>query len=471
MDANQTGRMRKRRSQTLKGWAGAVLAAGKGVRMRSRTPKVLHQVCGKAMLLYPVDALKQVGIEHPLVVVSSQNRKGVKALLEDSVEYVLQKSPLGTGHALQQAVSQLKGVVEHLLVTGADSPLVKLSSLADLISLHLESEASVTLLTAPMTNNTDMGSVVRDSDGRVVAVVEASFSEASTNGTTEVNSGVYCFRRSWLHENLGLISPSANGEQYITSLIALAASQNTPVEALQLPDPEEVLGINNRLQQAQAEKALRQRILNHWMLQGVAMLDPATTIIDTTVEIGQDTVIYPNTLILGHSKIGAQCTLGPGALIQDSTIGEGCKIVASILEGAILEQQVDIGPFSHLRLGAYLERGVRIGNFSEIKSSRLGQSTVMGHFGYVGNASIGAHVNLGAGMITCNYDGVTKQRTVVEDNAFIGSDTMLVAPVTVGEGAITAAGSVITRDVPSHRLAVGVPARIKSKGGKKNPRS
>ena len=457
-----------RRPKTLKGWAGVILAAGKGVRMRSRIPKVLHQVCGKAMLLYPVEALKEVHIGHPLVVVAPQNRKGVNALLEDSVEYVLQKSPLGTGHALQQVLPKVDDSVEHLLVMYADSTLVNSSTLADLISLHLASEASVTFITALATNGADMGRVVRASNGRVVGVVEASELKASTDGINEVNSGVYCFRTSWLKDNIDLIPSSHTGELYITSLIALAISYGVPVEVLQVPNPEEVIGINNRLQQAQVERVLRQRILSHWMLHGVTMLDTASTIIDAQVEIGQDTVIYPNTLILGSSKISAQCTLGPGTFIKDSSIGDRCRVVSSMLEGAVLEQDVTIGPFSHLRPGAYLERGVHIGNFSEIKNSRLGQSSTMGHFGYVGDASIGAKVNLGAGMITCNYDGINKQRTVVEDNAFIGSDTMLVAPVSVGEGAITGAGAVVTKDVPPHKLAVGVPARIKSKGGKKS---
>ena len=456
-------RTKKRQPKALKDWGGVVLAAGKGTRMKSRVPKVLHQVCGKAMMLYPVEALKSAGIERTVVVVSPQTQKAVQDLLGMSAEYSLQQKPLGTGNALQQVVSLLKGQVEHLLVMYADCPLVESFTLTNLASLHLSTEADVTLLTASANNDTDMGRVVRDRDGRISAVVESLEMKESINGASEVNAGVYCFRVSWLWENLDRLVPSSTGERYLTSLIALAASQGATMEGFQISNIEETLGVNDRLQLAQAERALRQRIRSHWMLQGVTMLDPASTLIDATAEIGQDTVIYPNTLVLGQSKIGAQCILGPGTVIQDSIIGPHCKVVASMLEGAVLEEEVDMGPFSHLRPGAYLERGVHVGNFCEIKDSRLGRGVAMGHFSYIGNASIGANVNLGAGTITCNYDGITKHRTVVEEDASIGSDTMLVAPVTVGKGAVTGAGSVVTKDVPPYRLAVGVPAKIKRK--------
>ena len=247
----------------------------------------------------------------------------------------------------------------------------------------------------------------------------------------------------------------------------MAASEGFRVEALDCGDPREVLGINHRVQLAEAEALMRGRIRERWMLEGVTILDPASTFVDAAAILAPDTVIYPNTMVLGKSAIGSGCTIGPGTVVRDSTIGDDCKVVASFLEEAVVEDSVEIGPFSHLRPGAYLESDVHIGNFSEIKNSRLGRGVAMGHFGYVGDASIGARANLGAGMVTCNYDGVAKHRTVVEEGAFIGCDTMFIAPVRIGAGASTGAGAVVTKDVPPNRLAVGVPAKIMAP--KKNP--
>ena len=449
-------------------WAGVVMAAGMGTRMKSKVPKILHKVCGQELVTYPVEALRKVGISRIVVVVSPESKEIVNGLLGDSVEYVCQTQPLGTGHALLQTVSLLKGQADHIIALGADSPLIRPTTLERLSSYHLSKESLITLLSATPCFHEGMGRVARDNAGKVTGILEASELTGEDRKTaTEVNGGSYCFKASWLWDSLTRIEKALAGEFYLTSLVAMAASEGAGAEALVFEDPEEVLGINNRLQLAQAEVAMRQRIRERWMLEGVTMLDPASTFLDASVELGQDTVIYPNTMVIGRSKIGSGCIIGPGTVIQDSVIGDGCKIVASFLEGATLEESIDIGPFSHLRPGAYLESGVHVGNFSEIKNSRLGRSVAMGHFGYVGDASIGANVNLGAGMVTCNYDGVTKHRTVVEEGAFIGCDTMFIAPVRVGAGAITGAGAVVTEDVPPHRLAVGVPAKIR--GSKKGP--
>jgi bifunctional UDP-N-acetylglucosamine pyrophosphorylase/glucosamine-1-phosphate N-acetyltransferase len=256
---------------------------------------------------------------------------------------------------------------------------------------------------------------------------------------------------------------SPKGEYYLTDLIAMAIAEEQKVEALPAQDSAEVLGVNTRVHLAQAEAAMRQRINERWMLSGVTFIDPQTTFIDADVTLGQDTVIYPNTHIQGETRIGVECRIGPNTIIRDSTLGDRCVALASVIEGSVLEQDVDIGPFGHLRQGAHLAAGVHMGNFGEVKNAYLGPGTKMGHFSYLGDATVGQNVNIGAGTITCNYDGKRKHRTVLEDGVFIGSDTMLVAPVQLGEGARTGAGAVVTRDVPPGALAYGVPARVHSR--------
>ena len=444
-------------------WAGVIMAAGKGTRMRSRVPKVLHKVCGRELVVYPVEALRNAGVSRIVVVAAPDSVEEIKGVLGDSVEYVLQSQSLGTGHALLQAASLLEGRSEHVMALNADLPLIRPATLVRLSSRHLSGDSCITLLSAVSSSPDGMGRVKRDEAKGVVEVVEASelSSEEDWGTLFEVNGGAYCFKAEWLWDSLSKVEKASSGEFYLTSVIGKAASEGSGVEALISKDPQEVLGVNNRLELSRAEAAMRQQINEHWMLEGVTMLDPNSTFIDASVELGQDTVLYPNTVLLGQSKVGSGCAIGPGAVVQDSVIGDGCKVIASFLEDSTLEESVEIGPFSHLRPGVHLESGVHIGNFAEVKNSRIGHGVAMGHFGYVGDASIGANVNLGAGAVTCNYDGVNKHRTIVEEGAFIGCDTMFVAPVRVGAGAITGAGAVVTKDVPPRRLAVGVPATIK----------
>ena len=440
--------------------AGVVLAAGVGSRMRSKLPKVLHRLCGLEMLLYPIETMRQAGVDSVVVVVSPSNEEAIRSLLSDTVEYVVQHQPLGTGHALLQAASLLRDQAEHVAVIGGDSPLIRPSSLSSLLDVHLSRRACMSLLVSSAELPRDMGRLARRADGGIASIVEA----AEANGAAvshEVNGGAYWFRASWLWPQLAQIPVGGRGEFYLTALAEIAAEQRAGIEAMEASEPAEVLGINDRVQMANAVAALYGRIREDWMRQGVTMIDPASTFIDASAQLGQDTLVYPNTMVLGASRVGSECTLGPGSVVRDSQIGDRCRVTASHVEGSILEDDVEMGPFSHLRPGAYIERGVHLGNFCEVKNSRLGQGSAMGHFGYVGDATVGAGVNLGAGAVTCNYDGVDHQNTVIEDGAFIGSDTMLVAPVRVGADSMTAAGSVVTTDVPPARLAVGVPAKIR----------
>ena len=459
--------------------AGIIMAAGEGIRMKSRTPKVLHRLCGKELLRYPVELLGRLGVDRIVVVVSPANQEAVKELLGDSVQYAVQASKTGTAGAVEAAAPMLEsgtgGEARQVVVMGGDSPLVAEGSVRRLIDGHLEGGRQMSILSGIVQGGQGLGRISRDQDSQrdVLGIVEDLLD--TTRGDTtrggqpvEVNSGVYCFQTDWLWENLGQVTAGSGRERYLTDLAAIAAGQGDTVAAQPSDDPAEVLGINNRVELACLEDIQRQRIREHWMLEGVTISDPSSVMIDAGVVIGQDTLVLPNTMLLGNTVVGSGCEVGPGSVVKNSTIGDDCRVTSSALEEAVMEAGVDVGPFSHLRPGAHLESGVHIGNFVEIKESRFAAGAVMGHFGYVGDASIGANVNVGAGMVTCNYDGKDKHRAVVEKDAFIGCDTMLVAPVTVGAGAVTGAGAVITKDVPPGRLAVGVPAKIIVRQGGSN---
>ena len=442
--------------------AGIILAAGEGIRMRSRTPKVLHCLCGKELLRYPVELLGRAGVDRIVVVVSATNQDAVKELLGDSVEYAVQSVKTGTAGAVESAAATLRGQAKQVVVIGGDSPLVTDESVRSLVSGHLEESRQMSILTAAVPDSRGLGRINRDlgSQQNVLGIIEAPDDLDRLDEPVEVNSGVYCFQADWLWENLERVTGGNGPERYLTDLAAIAAEQGSVVAALPSNDPDEVLGINNRVELARLEDIQRRRIREHWMLEGVTIMDPSSVMIDAWVSIGQDTVVLPNTMLLGNTSIGSGCEIGPGSVVKDSAVGDDCRVTSSALEDAVMESGVDIGPFSHLRPGAYLESGVHIGNYVEVKESRFAAGAVMGHFGYIGDASIGANVNVGAGTVTCNYDGKYKHRSVVEKDAFIGCDTMLVAPVTVGAGAATGAGAVVTKDVPPARLAVGIPAKI-----------
>lgn len=307
----------------------------------------------------------------------------------------------------------------------------------------------------------EFGRILRDEQQRVVGIVEESDATPEQLAIRELNCGVYCFDAEWLWEHLARLQPSGKKQEfYLTDLVAMAVQERHAIEAIVLDDVSEVIGINTRAHLARAEKVMRERINDAWMHAGVTLTDPATAYIDADVEIGMDTLVEPNTHLKGKTRIGTNCIIGPNTLIRDSTIANRCRVLASVVEGAVLEDDVDVGPFARLRPGAYLSRRVRLGNFVEVKNSRLGEEAHAGHFSYLGDAEIGARVNIGAGTITVNYDGKQKHKTIIGEDAFIGSDSMLIAPVTIGARARTGAGSVVTKDIPPDSLAVGAPARV-----------
>ncbi|MFH1185300.1 MAG: bifunctional UDP-N-acetylglucosamine diphosphorylase/glucosamine-1-phosphate N-acetyltransferase GlmU [Chloroflexota bacterium] len=439
--------------------AAVLLAAGQGTRMHSATPKVLHTLCGKPMLWHTLKAIQQVVTGKPVIVVG-HGAEPVRAFVGETADFALQEPQLGTAHAALQAEPFLKGKSNYVLVTYADMPLLRGETFQQLVDTQRSNKGPATMLTVMADDPRGFGRVVRAADGTVQAVVEEFVATPEQLQIHELNVGAYCFDAGWLWDALRQIEKNPKkGEFYLTDIVEIASRDKKAVQAVVHDDLIETIGINNRVHLAEAEAAMRQRINGQHMLNGVSMADPASTYIEAEVMIGEDTLIQPNTHILGKTVIGRANVIGPNAIIRDSMIGDGCKVLASVMEGAVLEDDVEIGPFARLRQGAHLAKHVHIGNFGEVKDSYLGPGVKVGHFSYIGDTTIGENTNIGAGTITCNYDGEKKNRTEIGADVFIGSDTMLVAPVKIGDRARTGAGAVVTRDVPPDTLAVGMPAR------------
>lgn len=442
--------------------SAVILASGQGTRMKSKRPKVLHPVAGEPMIKHVVRAVSGLH-PHRLVVVVGYRVEEVRRALGNEYLYVEQEEQLGTGHALLQARQLLEGKGDTVLVIFGDHPLITTKTLGRILDEHKKESAAITILTFHPPDPTGYGRIRRDRAGQVVGIVEEAAASEEEKGIGEVNDGLLCFREGWLWPHLEKIEPGSQGEYYLTDLLALALEEDERVLALSPEDEEEALGVNSRIDLARAEAVIRQRVRERLMLSGVTIVDPPSTFIDCTVRVGEDTVLHPQTILEGETAISGGCSIGPGSHLRDSKVGDGCTILHSLIEGATLEEKVDVGPFSHLRPGTHLASGVHVGNFVEIKESYIGPGTKVGHFSYIGDATLGREVNVGAGTITCNYDGERKHRTIVEDHVFLGSDTMLVAPVKIGAGAKTGAGSVVTKDVPPGSLAYGVPAQVKGK--------
>ncbi len=434
-----------------------ILAAGLGTRMKSTLPKMMHTLCGRPMVLLALDIAGAVSAEKPVLVVG-HGADAVRAAAGDRAEFVEQAELLGTADAVRRAESVLRGKAEHVLVFYGDMPLWRPETLKRLAEAGRKGPGQLAMLTGIGKDARLFGRVIRDGAGNVTEIVEDAHLTAEQKAVKEINLGAYCFRADWLWTALAKVSPSPKGEYYLTDLVAMAATERG-VTAITVEDEEEWIGINTRAHLAEAEAVLRKRTNARWMEAGVGMQDPAATYIALDVTLGEGTMILPNTHLEGKTIIGRDCVIGPNTIIRSSTVGDRCRLEASVIEKATLEEDVSVGPFGHLRSGAYLERGVHMGNFGEVKNSRLGAGAKVGHFSYLGDAKVGANANIGAGTITCNFDGKQKHRTEIGEGAFIGSDTMLVAPVKIGRGAKTGAGSVVTHDVPDDTLALGVPAK------------
>ncbi|NHM26572.1 bifunctional UDP-N-acetylglucosamine diphosphorylase/glucosamine-1-phosphate N-acetyltransferase GlmU [Desulfofundulus sp. TPOSR] len=434
--------------------AAVILAAGKGTRMKSDLPKVMHKVCGRPMIEYVLDAVRGAGAEE-IVVVAGFGGDLVARTVRDRAQVVYQHQQLGTAHALLQAAPLLAGFPGTILVACGDTPLVTAGTLARLAAAHAAAGARATVLTACLEDPTGYGRVIRDKGGRVQKIVEQRDATPGELAVREVNTGIYCFSAPGLFDALSAIkSENAQGEHYLTDIIGHYVQQGEPVAALKVEDAREVEGVNDRRQLARVESYLRRQIVEELMLSGVTVMDPATTFIDRDVKIGRDTVIYPFTIIEGDTIIGKHCIIGPGSRLINVQAGEGVVIEHSVILESKIGDNCTIGPFAYIRPGCVLAPDVKVGDFVELKKTVVGRGSKIPHLSYMGDATVGSGVNIGAGTITCNYDGEKKWPTIIGDGAFIGSNTNLVAPVEVGEKAFIGAGSTITKNVPPGALGI-----------------
>lgn len=438
--------------------AAVVLAAGQGTRMRSRVPKVLHPVAGRAMLDHVLASLSAAGIA-PQVVVTGHGAEEVEAHLGGRAPSVRQEPQRGTADAVRAGLAKLPGDLGRVVVAMGDAPLIPADLYAALQRAQAEGDACIALLSARVDDPAGYGRVVRADDGTIRAIVEEAAADAATRMVDEVNAGTYCFDAGWLRANIAAVPASPSGEHYLTDLVAMAVAAGRRVVVVAAPRPELAMGINDRVGLAVAERLARAEIAERHMRAGVTIVDPATTYIDADVEIEEDARIEPWTILRGATRIGTGAVIGPHAQVDASRIGPGTQVWASVVESSTVGEDVQIGPYSHLRPGCEIGPGCRIGNFAELKQARVGATTQVHHFSYLGDAELGEGVNIGAGAVTANFDGVTKHRTTIGAGAFIGVDTMLRAPISVGPGARTGAGAVVTRDVPAGETVVGMPAR------------
>ena len=433
--------------------AVVVLAAGKGKRMRSELPKVLHRICGRPLIGFVLEEVAAIGPGRVVVVVGP----GADAVIDEcgpGASFVEQPEPLGTGDAVKVALATLEQRFDEILVLPGDTPLVTADTLARLVDARRAEAAAASMLTTVLEDPTGYGRVARGAEGLVERIVEEADASETERSITEVNACTYAFERSALVPAMGgLTTQNAQGEFYLTDVVEQFAGSGRRVCAVPCP-AEQALGVNDRRQLAEAAAAVRRRVNSTLMLEGVTMVDPDRTYIDHGVEVGRDTVIMPLVFVTGRSRIGAGCTVGPCTSINDSTVADGCRIEFSWLDGCEVAEDVAVGPYSRMRPGTRLSRASKVGSFVETKNTVVGEGSKVPHLSYMGDAVIGEEVNIGAGSITCNYDGQEKHQTVIGDRAFLGSDTMLIAPVRVGEDATTGAGSAIYEDVPDGSLAI-----------------
>jgi len=455
-----------------------ILAAGLGTRMKSRRAKVLHELAGLPLIAHVLRAAFELEPERVFTIVGHQAAEVEQAVRDQvavlrervsnaspDLQFVTQTEQKGTGHAVMAARDRLAERKGSLVLVAGDVPLIKGETLKNLAAAHQAEKNHVTMLTVSMDDPTGYGRIVRDSDGQFVRCVEQKDATADELAIQEVGVSIYCFDVAALLDALeSLTTDNAQGEYYLTDVPRIMQQQGKKVGLLYHPDFEEVLGVNTRVELADLERKLRERKLRELMLSGVTIVDPSTTYINQDVAIGPDSVIYPQVIIEGSSRIGSGCTVQSWSRLKNVDIGDEVTIRNScIIEDSTIHKSATIGPFARLRAGAEIGEKAGIGNFVEVKKSKVGRGTKASHLTYLGDATLGDRVNIGAGTVTCNYDGVRKNETIIEDEVKIGSDTMLVAPVRVGKGSVTGAGSVVTKDVPPDSLVAGVPAAVKKK--------
>lgn len=445
-------------------FAAVVLAAGLGTRMKSQLPKAMHRVCGKPMVGHVVDALEASGCGKIVVVVGHRSEV-IESYLSDRVQYAFQPEQNGTGHAVMQARELLDGFRGTTVVCYGDNPALTERTISRLVASHNASSHVATVAVANLSDPAGYGRVVRTETGSFDRIVEDVDATAEQRSLTEVNAGIYAFDNVALFEALERVgADNAQGEYLLPDVLFVMRSGGKTIGCFRLEDPTEMAAVNTRLQLAEVDRVLRDRVCQRLMESGVTLIDPANTYIDSNVEIAPDTVVYPFTFIEGTTRIGSGCVIGMGSRVVDSQIGCRVQIDQSTIVGSLIGDDVTVGPYAYIRPESCIEDGAKIGDFTEIKKSRIGKGSKIPHLSYIGDADIGEGVNVGAGTITCNYDGKVKQKTIVQNHAFIGSNSNLIAPVVIGDGAYIAAGSTITDDVPGESLAIARARQVNKEG-------
>ncbi|MGG1657893.1 bifunctional UDP-N-acetylglucosamine diphosphorylase/glucosamine-1-phosphate N-acetyltransferase GlmU [Brevibacillus sp. NRS-1366] len=431
-----------------------VLAAGQGTRMKSKLYKVLHPVCGKPMVQHVVDTLADMQVED-IVVVVGHGADTVRAKLGEGVTYALQEEQLGTAHAVSQAAPFLQDKEGITFLLYGDVPLLSAQTLSALLTYHNEQQAAATVLTAVLPDPTGYGRIVRNESGEVLRIVEHKDASDEERAIQEINTGIYCYDNRKMWKALAEVkNDNVQGEYYVTDCIGILRDAGEKVAAFKAVDPDETMGVNDRVQLSEAESYMRRRIAVTHMRNGVTIIDPSSTYIEADVTIGADTVIQPGTHLRGRTTIGSDCVIGPQADLTNVEVADGVSITYAVLVDASVDAESTVGPYAYVRPGTQIGRKAKVGDFVELKNAKIGDGTKVPHLSYVGDAEIGDGVNIGCGTITVNYDGAVKHKTIVQDGAFIGCNTNLVAPVTVGQNAYVAAGSTINQDVPDNALAI-----------------
>ena len=442
-----------------------ILAAGKGTRMKSDLVKVLHPLAGTPMLSYSLDLARSLEPERFVVVVGFQGDLVQDKFKADDVIFAIQEEQLGTGHAVLSTRPALQGFHGTVLILSGDVPLLTGETVRDFLQAHKKRRATVSVITTQLDNPRGYGRIFRNAEGFLARITEQKDLKPEEEPIREINTGIYCVDADFLYPALSRLSPrNAQKEYYLTDIVARASAEERRAIPFLVENSLEVMGINDRVELARANQYLRKKIAEHHMLEGVTLIDPETTYIDRGVKIGRDTVIYPNCYLQGNTSLGAGCVVEPGCKLVDTQVGNLVTIkVSSVISQSVIEDRVEVGPLAHLRPQTVLREGSRIGNFVEVKKSVVGKGTKANHLTYIGDATLGEKVNVGAGTITCNYDGHKKHPTIIEDGVFIGSNTELVAPIKVGRNSIIGAGSTITKEVPPETLAVARSKQVHHK--------
>ncbi len=452
----------------MENFSAIILAAGMGTRMKSDKSKVLHEVCSRPLVRWVYDAAANAGSEKTVVVVGHKKEDVMSSLGADKT-YAVQEQRLGTGHAVMMAADNFDSYDGTIVILNGDTPLITSEMIESAVKYHTEKSNSVTCITAVLDNADGYGRIVRDSNGAFLRITEHKDATEEERKIKEINSGMYCFNAKDLLSALKKITNNnSQGEYYLTDTMEILRKEGKRVDASPLCNPEEILGINDRVNLAAVQKIMQARIINKLMMSGVTFIDPDNTYVDDTVTIEPDTVVYPSTFLRGNTHIASGCIIGPSSTIVNSDIGCGTEVINSVVTDSKIAENTSVGPFAYVRPNSVIGSDVKIGDFVEIKNATIGDGTKVSHLTYVGDSDVGSGVNFGCGTVTVNYDGLSKHRTVIGDNAFIGCNTNLVAPVTVENNAFIAAGSTITNDVEAYSLAIARARQIDKKDWAKN---